>query len=88
VADVPLAVFNVKRQITYGLIFYRNQAICHYEQEGPLDLTSHIPPVRHVVVAKEGSLGAVQAVVGDRQVTSIGTFPPQHLEFFQVSAAK
>jgi hypothetical protein len=39
-------------------------------------------------VAKEGSLGAVQAVAGDRQVTSIGNFPPQHLEFFLVSAAK
>jgi 4-amino-4-deoxy-L-arabinose transferase-like glycosyltransferase len=88
VADVPLAVFNVKRQVTYGLIFYRNQAISHYEQEGPADLPSGIPSARHVVVAKEGSLGAVQAVVGDRQVTSIGTFPPQHLEFFQVSAAK
>jgi 4-amino-4-deoxy-L-arabinose transferase-like glycosyltransferase len=88
VADVPLAVFNVKRQVTYGLIFYRNQAISHYEQEGPVDLPSGIPSARHVVVAKEGSLGAVQAVVGDRQVTSIGTFPPQHLEFFQVSAAK
>jgi hypothetical protein len=40
------------------------------------------------VVAKEGSLEAVQAVAGDREVKSIGTFPAQHLEFFEVSAAK
>lgn len=87
-ADGPVAVFNVKRQVAYGLNFYRNLAIRRYEQEGPVDLPSGIPSEKHIVVAKEGSLGAVQAAVGNRQVTSIGTFPLQHLEFFQVSAAK
>jgi 4-amino-4-deoxy-L-arabinose transferase-like glycosyltransferase len=87
-ASEPVATFNVKRQVAYGLDFYRNQPISHYEQEGPLDLPSGIPSQKHIVVAREGSLGAVQAVAGDREVKSIGTFPPQHLEFFQVSAAK
>ncbi len=87
-ADEPVASFNVKRQVAYGLDFYRNQPISHYEQEGPLDLPSGIPSGKHIVVAREGSLGAVQAAVGNRQVLPIGTFPPQHLEFFQVSAAK
>jgi len=87
-AGEPLATFNVKRQVAYGLDFYRNQPISHYEHEGPLDMPSGIPSGMHVVVAKEGSLGAVQAAVGNRQVLSIGTFPLQHLEFFQVSAAK
>jgi 4-amino-4-deoxy-L-arabinose transferase-like glycosyltransferase len=87
-ASDPVASFNVKRQVAYGLDFYRNQPISHYEQEGPLDMPSGVPSGKHIVVAKEGSLGAVQAVAGDRQVTSIGTFPPQHLEFFLVSAAK
>src|SRR5712671_1460483 len=87
-ANDPVASFNVKRQVAYGLDFYRNQPISHYEQEGPLDMPAGIPSGRHVVVAIEGSLGAVQAVAGDREVKSIGTFPPQHLEFFQVSAAK
>ena len=87
-ATEPVATFNVKRQVAYGLDFYRNAPISHYEHEGPLDLPSGIPSAMHVVVAKEGSLGAVQAVVGNRQVLPIGTFPLQHLEFFQVSAAK
>jgi 4-amino-4-deoxy-L-arabinose transferase-like glycosyltransferase len=87
-ASEPVASFNVKRQVAYGLDFYRNQPISHYEQEGPLDMPAGVPAARHVVVAKEGSLGAVQAVAGDREVKSIGTFPPQHLEFFMVSAAK
>ena len=84
----PVASFNVKRQVAYGLDFYRNQPISHYEQEGPLDMPSGVPSGRHVVVAREGSLSAVQAVAGDRQVKSIGIFAPQHLEFFLVSAAK
>jgi 4-amino-4-deoxy-L-arabinose transferase-like glycosyltransferase len=88
IASEPVATFNVKRQVAYGLDFYRNQPISHYEHEGPLDMPSGIPSGGHVVVAKEGSLGAVQAAVGNRQVLPIGTFPLQHLEFFQVSAAK
>jgi 4-amino-4-deoxy-L-arabinose transferase-like glycosyltransferase len=87
-ATETVATFNVKRQVAYGLDFYRNQPISHYEQEGPLDLPSGIPSGKHIVVAREGSLGAVQAAVGNRQVLPIGPFPPQHLEFFQVSAAK
>jgi 4-amino-4-deoxy-L-arabinose transferase-like glycosyltransferase len=83
-----VASFNIKRQVAYGLDFYRNQPISHYEQEGPLDMPSGVPSAKHVVVAREGSLSAVQAVAGDRKVTSIGTFPPQHLEFFLVSPAK
>jgi len=87
-ASEPVATFNVKRQVAYGLDFYRNQPISHYEQEGPLDMPAGIPSGRHVVVAKEGSLGAVQAAVGSRQVLPLGAFPQQHLEFFQVSPAK
>jgi 4-amino-4-deoxy-L-arabinose transferase-like glycosyltransferase len=87
-ASEPVATFNVKRQVAYGLDFYRNQPVSHYEHEGPLDMPTGIPSGMHVVVAKEGSLGAVQAAVGNRQVQPIGTFPLQHLEFFQVSAAK
>ncbi|HZI58623.1 MAG TPA: glycosyltransferase family 39 protein [Verrucomicrobiae bacterium] len=87
-ADGPVAVFNVKRQITYGLTFYRNEPISHYEHEGPIDLPSGVPSARHIVVAKEGSLDAVRAIVGNRQVTTLGTYSPQHLEFFLVSAAK
>ena len=87
-ANEPVAVFNVKRQITYGLTFYRNQPIRHYEHDGPVDLPSGIPDERHVVVTKEGNIAAVQAAVGNRQVKSLGDFPAQHLEFFQIDAAK
>jgi 4-amino-4-deoxy-L-arabinose transferase-like glycosyltransferase len=81
----PVAVFNVKREVAYGLDYYRNQPVSYYEGEGPRDMPSGIPPVQHVLVAPEGSLPAVQAVVAPRQVLHLGGYPPQHLEFFLVS---
>ena len=87
-SNATIATFNVKRDIAYGLDFYRNQHISHYESEGPADMPSGIPAGQHVVIARQGSLGAVQAVVGNRSVTPIGNFPPRQLEFFMVGAAK
>ncbi|HJX83414.1 MAG TPA: glycosyltransferase family 39 protein [Candidatus Angelobacter sp.] len=86
--QLPIAMFNVKRDVAYGLNFYRNRPIGYYEKEGPYDLPSGLPSGAHIVIAKEGNIGAVQAAVGDRQVFSLGTFSPQHLEFFIVSSAR
>lgn len=76
-----VAVFNAKRDVEYGLNFYRNQPISRYERDG-------IPASKHLVIAKEGNADAVRALVGDRQVTNIGSFAPQHLEFFRVAGTK
>jgi 4-amino-4-deoxy-L-arabinose transferase-like glycosyltransferase len=86
--DTPVAVFNVRRDVAYGLDFYRNAPVTNYENEATRDLPSGIPEREHVVIAKAGSAGAVQAAVGSRQVTRLGDFPPQHLEFFLVSNPK
>jgi len=80
-ASGPVAVFNVKRDVEYGLNFYRNQPITRYERDG-------VPAEKHVVVAREGSRDAVQALAGERQVSSLGRYLPQHLEFFLVSNHK
>ncbi len=83
----PVAVFNVKRDLVYGLNFYRNQPVGYYS-EGPQDLPSGVPGAEHVVIAREGNISAVQAAVSPRQVTRLGGFPPQHLEFFLVASAR
>lgn len=74
----PIAVFNVKRDVEYGLNFYRNQPIPRYERDG-------VPAEEHVVVAPAGSAGGVEALAGPRKVTVIGAFAPQHLAFFRIS---
>jgi 4-amino-4-deoxy-L-arabinose transferase-like glycosyltransferase len=88
--DEPVAVFNVKhaRELAYGLNFYRNQPVTWYEPGGPHDLPSGVPAGEHVVIAQAGNDGGVQAAVAPRQVTRLGSFPPQHLEFFLVSNPK
>jgi 4-amino-4-deoxy-L-arabinose transferase-like glycosyltransferase len=86
--ETPVAVFNVRRDVSYGLNFYRNQPVSYYEPDGPRDLPSGIPEGEHVVIAKAGNGAAVEAVVGSRRVTRLGDFPPQHLEFFMVSNPK
>lgn len=74
----PVSVFNVKREVEYGLNFYRNEPISRYERDG-------VPPEAHILIAREGSTGAVQAVAGQRQITKLGNFAPQHLDIFLVS---
>ncbi len=77
----PVAVFKVKRDVEYGLNFYRNAPITRYERDT-------IPPGPHVVVAREGDEDALQTAVGQRHVLELGHFTPQHLEFFLVSSAR
>lgn len=77
----PVAVFNVRREVEYGLNYYRNQPVPRYERDG-------IPAGDHVVVAKSGSAAAIQALAEPRKVTPLGDFAPQHLEFFEVSNSK
>lgn len=74
----PVSVFNVKREVEYGLNFYRNQPISRYERDG-------VPPEAHILIAREGSGEAVQAVTGHRQITKLWNFAPQHLDIFLVS---
>lgn len=86
--ETPVAVFDLPRDIAYGLNFYRNQPISYYESERPRDLPSGIPAGEHVVIARQGSQGAIEALVAPRSIRRLGDFPPQHLEFFLVSNLK
>lgn len=80
VGSAPIAIFNVRhqRELEYGLNFYRNHPIRLYERDG-------VPAEEHVVIAKSGSLAAIQALAEPRKVTAIGAFSPQQLEFFRIS---
>lgn len=86
--QVPLAVFHVKREVAYGLNFYRNQPVSYYEPGIVPDLPSGVPQQEHVVVAREGSLAEIESRVAPRQVTRLGDLAPQHLEFFLVSNSR
>jgi 4-amino-4-deoxy-L-arabinose transferase-like glycosyltransferase len=76
---LPLAVAGVSRETEYGLAFYRNQIIDRYE-------SGQIPAGEHLVVAPEGSQTAVAKQVAGRRVLYLGTFAPQGLDYYWVSA--
>ncbi len=78
--DAPVAVFRARREVQFGLAFYRNQPIGRYG-ENP------VPTGEHLVIATSGSQAELSSDLPGRYVTLIGAFAPQKLEYFWVSAA-
>ena len=76
---LPLAVFNVRRETEYGLAFYRNQVIRHYEW-------GQIPVEEHLVVAPSGLQVELAKRVAGRRVSYLGTYAPQGLDYFWVGS--
>jgi len=77
---LPLAVSGVSRETEFGLAFYRDQIIDRYGS-GP------VPVGEHLVVAPEGSQTAIAKLVAGRRVSYLGSFAPQGLDYYWVSAA-
>ncbi len=73
-----IAVYDVPPSVRYGLGFYANRAIASYDQ-------SEIPPFDHLVVAASGAQKELEYRLPGRLVTRLGSFGPQHLDFYLVS---
>jgi len=76
-AELPVVAL-APRELEYGLQFYRNQAITHFE-------LGQEPAGEHLVVAPAGALHYIQRNAPGRQVVLLGNFTPQRLEIFYVS---
>jgi 4-amino-4-deoxy-L-arabinose transferase-like glycosyltransferase len=76
---LPLAVALVSRETEYGLAFYRNQVIDRYE-------LGQVPSGEHLLVIPGGSRSAIARQVAWRRVSYLGSFAPQGLEYYWVSA--
>lgn len=77
---LPIAVLGVRREIEFGLAFYRNQTVSRYE-------TQQVPTAEHLLVAPEGARNAIVHFVGQRRVSYLGSFPAQGLDFYWVAGA-
>ena len=73
-----IAVFKVKREVEYGLGFYRDQAVKSYDRH-------EIPAGDHLLVAREGTRAELNQLLAGRRLSPLGGFPAQHLEYFWVS---
>jgi 4-amino-4-deoxy-L-arabinose transferase-like glycosyltransferase len=77
---LPIAVYGVRREVEYGLAFYRNQVIDRYE-------SGAIPAGEHLLVAPTTRMDDVGKQTAGRRVSFLGHYAPQGLDYFYVSAA-
>jgi hypothetical protein len=75
-----LSAFNVTRELEYGLGFYRNQPLLRYER-------GEVPAGDHLLIARSGSEQQLEALLAPRRLSHVGSFAPQHLEFYWVSSS-
>lgn len=74
-----VAVFNAKRELRYGLEFYRNQSVSSYDE-------NEIPFAEHLLIAREGTRSKIEKLLDGRKFERIGGFPSQHIDYYVVSA--
>ena len=76
----PLAVYHIRRELEYGLTFYRNQLSFNYDW-------GRVLPEEHLLVTPENSQAAIENLVAGRRVSYLGHYAPQHVDYFWVAAA-
>ncbi|HEY6765226.1 MAG TPA: glycosyltransferase family 39 protein [Candidatus Sulfotelmatobacter sp.] len=77
---LPLAVYGVPRELEYGLAFYSNQLIIRYEW-------GSVPVPEHLLIVPEGLQAQVAKSTAGRRISYLGSFAPQHVDYYWVSAA-
>jgi hypothetical protein len=83
--DETVAVFRVRRDVEYGLAFYRNRQVVNYEDTG-------VPDEEHLLVARVTGRGgldldtqyALSEYLEGRQYEPLFTWPEQGLEVYLV----
>lgn len=78
--SLPVAVFHATRQTEYGLAFYLNRGIASYDR-------GETPAAEHLLVAAETSQQQLSGMMPGRRIAHLGSYPPQHLDYFWVAAA-
>jgi 4-amino-4-deoxy-L-arabinose transferase-like glycosyltransferase len=74
-----MAAYQVKRDIRYGLAFYRNQKIFNYDEEP-------VPVVEHLLVAKSGSAPELHKLLVGRRISFLGRSEAQKLDYYWVTS--
>ena len=86
-ADETVAVFRVRRDMEYGLSFYRNRAVANYEEDG-------VPNGQHLLVARIAGRGgidlhtqaAVEEYLDGRDYRQLFSWPEQGLIVYLVGS--
>jgi 4-amino-4-deoxy-L-arabinose transferase-like glycosyltransferase len=74
-----VAIEGVRRDLDYGLAFYRNKPLIHYSDEG-------VPTSEHILVLKANDNATLERYLARRVYTPLFLYEPQGLEVYRVSA--
>jgi 4-amino-4-deoxy-L-arabinose transferase-like glycosyltransferase len=74
-----VAVYRVRRDVEYGLSFYRNRQVDDYEQDG-------ISSAEHILITRETYTGHLHALLAGRSYQPLFSYPAQNLAVYQVFA--
>jgi 4-amino-4-deoxy-L-arabinose transferase-like glycosyltransferase len=77
---LPLAVYHVRRELEYGLTFYRNQLTFNYDW-------GSVPQGEHFLVGPENSQVEIAKLVAGRRVSYLGHYAAQRVDYYWVAAA-
>ncbi len=80
VQEKTVAIFRARRDVEYGLGFYRNQPIFNYDRK-------EIPAGAHILVAYKASEPELKAILGGRGIAKLGQYTPQNLTIYWVAAS-
>jgi 4-amino-4-deoxy-L-arabinose transferase-like glycosyltransferase len=74
-----VAVESVRRDLDYGIAFYRNQPTVHYSQDG-------VPAEEHLLVIPARDTAALEHYLAGRMYTPLFLYDTQGLEVYRVAA--
>jgi hypothetical protein len=74
-----LAIYEVRRDMVYGLAFYRNEPLLDYEVNG-------VPPQEHILVVRATAVPALSSLLAGRVYEPLFLYPSQGLAVYRVSA--
>jgi 4-amino-4-deoxy-L-arabinose transferase-like glycosyltransferase len=78
--QLPLAVYHVRRELEYGLTFYRNRLTSNYDW-------GSAPQEEHLLVAPENSQVEIAKFVAGRRVSYLGHYAAQRVDYYWIAAA-
>jgi hypothetical protein len=75
----PVAVLRVRRDLEFGLSFYRDRRVLDYEKDG-------VPEQAHILVVRDIALPELRTLLATRSYHPLFAYPAQHVSVYQVDA--
>ncbi|MGB9416349.1 MAG: glycosyltransferase family 39 protein [Acidobacteriaceae bacterium] len=77
--EEPVAVLRVRRDLEFGLSFYRDKRVLDYNKDG-------IPAQAHILVVRDIALPQLKTLLANRAYHPLFAYPAQHVSVYRVDA--